>query len=95
MKYRLLIPAYIEEAIRVLPPSLKRQIRAGLEAVHENPFTGKPLRDELKDYWAYRVNRYRIVYQIVHPRIEIHVVGIGPRAVIYERVLASSRQKKN
>lgn len=94
MKYRLVIPPGVEETIRVLPPSLKSQIRAGLEAIQEDPHLGKPLKEELRGLWSYRVNRYRIVYRILHHSIEVQVIDLGPRAVIYERILALARRSK-
>ena len=94
MKYRLIIPLLVKEDIRTFPPSLKNQIRAGLEAIQENPHLGKPLKDELRGLWSYRVNRYRIVYRIVHHRIEVQVIDLGLRAIIYERVLAWARRVK-
>lgn len=73
--------------IRVLPPSFKKQVRAGLEAIQENPHIGKSLKDELRGLWSYRVNRYRIIYRIEHRRVEIQIIDLGPRAMIYDRIL--------
>ncbi|MBI3313521.1 MAG: type II toxin-antitoxin system RelE/ParE family toxin [Candidatus Omnitrophica bacterium] len=87
MKYTIVIPPLVEKTVRILPPSLKNQIRAGLEAIQENPHIGKPLKDELRGLWSYRVSRYRIVYRIEHRRIEIQVIDLGSRAVIYDRIL--------
>lgn len=94
MKYRMVIPPLVEETIRILPPSLKNQIRAGLETIQEDPHSGKPLKDELRGLWSYRVNRYRIVYRIEHRFIEIRVIDLGPRTVIYDRVLTWARHNR-
>ena len=89
MKYRLVIPLAIERDIARLSPNLKGKVRAALEVIRENPHLGKPLRDELKGHWSYRVVRYRIVYRIHHHRVEVQVIDMGPRNVIYERVIAA------
>ncbi len=94
MKYKLSIPPALEKDIAILPPSLKSQIRSALDILQEDPRIGKPLREELHGFWTYRVNRYRIVYRIVHHRIEVEVIDLGPRAVIYERILALARRSK-
>ena len=94
MKYRIAIPPLAEQIIRILPPSLKSQIRAGLETIQEDPHIGKPLKDELEGLRSYRVNRYRIVYRVEHRRIEIQVIDVGPRAIIYDRILAWTRQRR-
>ena len=87
MKYHVLIPPLVEKTLSRFPPLLKGRIRAALEAIQEDPNLGKPLKEELRGLWSYRVNRYRIVYRIVHDRIEIQIIDIGPRAMIYEKVL--------
>lgn len=92
MKYKIVLPPLVEETIRALPPSLKSQIRSGLEALQENPRLGKPLKDELRGLWSYRVSRYRIVYRIHARLIEVQIIDLGPRTVIYERILAWSRR---
>ena len=93
MKYRLVIPPAVEGIISTLSPDLKNKIRAALEAIREEPHLGKSLKDELRGLWSYRVSRYRIVYRIHHGRIEIQVIDVGPRNLIYERVLESLQPK--
>ncbi|HLD49681.1 MAG TPA: type II toxin-antitoxin system RelE/ParE family toxin [bacterium] len=95
MKYSLFIPLSVQADIRILPPLLKKQIRAGLELIQEDPHLGKPLKEELRGFWSYHVNRYRIVYRIIHHSIEVQVIDLGPRAVIYERILALARRSKS
>ena len=94
MNYRILIPPFVEKTIAVLPPPLKRKIRAALDEIQEDPRLGKPLEDKLKGLWSYRVSRYRIVYRIHHSRIEIQVLEIGPRSMIYERVIELIKRLK-
>ena len=93
MRYGLAITAEVTESIRILPPLIKRQIRGGLESIQEDPHLGKPLQDDLHGLWSYRVSRYRIVYLIHEHHIEVEVIDLGPRSIIYERV-SVSRQKQ-
>jgi len=94
LKYRLVIPPLVEETIAQLPPNLKRKIRSALETIREDPHLGKSLKDELRGLWSYRVSRYRIVYRIHHGRVEIQVIDLGPRNLIYERVLEAMKEQK-
>ena len=87
MKYKLLIPPLVEKTIAHLPPNLKKKVRFALLEIQEDPYMGKLLRDELKGLWSFRVSRYRIVYRIHLNRIEIHVIDIGLRNIIYERIV--------
>ena len=84
----------VQETIIHLPPSLKQKIRCALETLSEDPHLGKPLKDKLKGMWSYRVSRYRIVYRIHHNWIEIQIVAIGQRNLIYERVLETLRVQR-
>ena len=88
MKYRLVIPPAVEQTLIHLPPNLKRKVRSALEAIREEPSLGKPLKDELKGLWSYPVSRYRIVYRIQRHMIEIQIIDIAPRSVIYEHIVA-------
>lgn len=95
MKYRLIIPPSVEETIAQLPPNLKRKIRSALETIREDPHLGKSLKDELRGLRSYQVSRYRIVYRIHHGRIEVQVIDIGPRNLIYERILEAIKEQKS
>ena len=87
MKYLLVIPPSVETVVAHLSPEIKRRLRNALEAIQEDPHLGKPLREELSGFRSFRVNRYRIVYRIHHGKIEIQVIDIALRSVIYEHVL--------
>lgn len=93
MKYRLIMPTSVQETIAHLSPNSKRQIRAALEMITEDPHLGKPLRDNLADLRSFRVNRYRIVYRIHHSKIEVQVIDIALRSIIYERVWSLIRMR--
>ena len=87
MRYKLVIPNDIALRLRALSPSFKRQIRNALDAISEDPHIGIPLRDKLKGFRKYRVSRYRIVYEIFHRTVEVHIVEIGRRELIYDILL--------
>ncbi len=83
----------MEQTITHLHPVLKKKVRAALEEIQLDPYGGKPLRDELKGFFSFRVSSYRIVYRIRHRYVEIQVVDVGPRNVIYERAIELLRIK--
>jgi addiction module RelE/StbE family toxin len=84
--FRLDIPAHVADRIRHLHPDLKKNLKAALRAIAEDPGRGQPLLGELKDYWKYRVKRFRIVYSVDRPRRLIRIFAIGHRQKIYEKV---------
>lgn len=79
----------MEKTVRRLSPDLKKKIRAALEEIQDDPHLGKPLRDELKSLRSYKVSKYRIVYRIHNQTVEIQIIDIGWRNIIYERILRS------
>ena len=79
---RLRMAEDLARLIRGMHPSLKKKVRASLEAVLADPTSGKALRDDLAGLRSFRIGRLRMVYRV--SRTEIQVVAIGPRTVIYE-----------
>ena len=77
---RLRIPHEVAALVRGLHPVLKRKVRAGLEALLQDPCAGKALRNELQGLRSYRVGRFRIIYRLGD---ELEVVAFGPRGSIY------------
>lgn len=86
MPYRVLIPPHVEGLIAKFHPSLKKKIRAALDDLAQDPYQGKPLKEELMGLYSYRVARYRIIYSIHHDVLEVHVVAMGPRKIIYQSI---------
>ena len=79
--------------LRSLHPDLKRKVRAGLDAIREDPSAGKELRDELAGLRSFRVGRLRIIYR-VSPKGVIELVAIGPRRTIYEETFRRVRRER-
>lgn len=84
MAYRVLIPPHVEARIAKLPPFLKSKVRTALDHLSQYPFEGKALKEDLAGLYSYRVARHRIVYSIHHSLLEVHVVALGHRGVIYK-----------
>ena len=82
--YRLRVPESVADLVRGLHPKLKAGIRAALKMTIDDPYCGKPLKDELDGLRSMRVKRFRIVYRLAVIEKEIEIVAIGPRKSIYE-----------
>jgi mRNA interferase RelE/StbE len=88
---RLRVPDEVRDAIGHLPPDTKRKVRAALVAVLNEPNIGEPLRDRLSGYRRIRIGRWRVVYR-ERGRV-VDVFAIGPRATVYEDLLARLRPR--
>jgi len=81
--YKLRIPDETADLIKNLHPELRRRVKAALKTILNEPFSGKALKDELKDLRSFKVRRFRVIYRISSKTI-IELVAVGPRKNIYE-----------
>lgn len=58
-------------------------IKNNLENSNNPRSFGKPLKGNLKEYWRYRVGKYRIIAEINDVEVRILIVAIGHRSDIY------------
>ena len=91
MTWRLVVTPKVEALLRALPPQTKRYIREAFDEIRRDPWSGKPLRDELNGLYSFRVRRFRIVYQIERSLITVIVVGLGQRGSIYLEIVEGFR----
>ena len=82
--YKLRVPDDVAELIRAMHPDLKKKIRASLQIILSDPYSGKALKDELEGLRSFRVSTFRIVYRISSKK-QIEIIAIGPRERIYEK----------
>jgi mRNA interferase RelE/StbE len=82
------------DLVRTLHPDLKRKIKAALQAVLNDPRSGKALKNELEGLLSFKVGRIRVVYKIAKEKGIIEVVAIGPRKTIYEETLRLLKREK-
>lgn len=88
--FRVRVPTALADALAAFHPDLKRKIRAGMDAIGDDPAVGKPLREELEGLRSLRVGRFRIVYRVGRQVVE--VVAVGERTTIYQETLRLVRQ---
>lgn len=84
MTYRIRMTRLLQESGVKLSPEIKRLARQALKELAEDPFRGKPLKDELNGFYSYRFLRYRIVYRIEAEEKAITVVAVAHRSTVYQ-----------
>jgi mRNA interferase RelE/StbE len=82
--YRPDIPPHVAEAIRHLPPDVKRSIKQALRSLSTDPFSGTPLIRELSGLWKFKVRRFRIVYEVNRRARIIRIYAVAHRREVYE-----------
>ena len=83
-KFKLIYSATSRKQIKNLHPHLKPIIKAKVEQISAEPYTGKLLEKELSGYLSFRAKRYRIIYRVQEDTKKIEVHYIGHRKDIYE-----------
>jgi len=92
-RYRFRAAQSLIQLIRSLHPDLRRKVRAGIDAIREDPSAGKELRDDLGGLRSLRVGRFRIIYRIAGRRV-IELIDVGPRRTIYEETFRLIRRER-
>ncbi len=83
MSYSLLFKNTAVKSIKKLSEKDTQKIARVLESLKTNPFSGKKLAGEYKDYYSLRVWPYRIIYTIIKKELIVLVVDVGHRQGVY------------
>ena len=87
MKYKVIIRQKAEKQLNKLDDSMKlkimRYIKQNLNNTDNPKKFGKALRYNLKGFWRYRVENYRIIAKIEEDKLVILIVQVDKRDKIY------------
>ena len=83
-KFKLSYSETCFNQVKKLHPYLKPILKAKIEFISANPYTGKLLEKELSGYLSFRAKRYRIIYKVEEDTKTIEIYYIGHRKDIYE-----------
>ena len=84
-KYKITLSFTANKILKHLHPDIKKILRETLNDLSINPYSGKPLKEELEGYWSLPVSKYRVIYQI--EKSSIIVIYIGLRKYVYAKFL--------
>jgi mRNA interferase RelE/StbE len=74
------------KAIKKLDPTVRKRVRAAIDALREDPHRGKPLQLTLKGLYSWRTGDWRIVYRLERRRIEVVHATLGHRREVYDHL---------
>lgn len=83
MAFILLLKPKVQKELNKLTDREKSKIVLILEDILQDPFSGKKLEGDLKNYYSARAWPYRIVYEIRKKELVIVVIKIGHRQGVY------------
>lgn len=82
-KYKIVFAPTAERQFMRLSRIVRIRVAQAIAKLAMNPFLGKQLRGELKDYRSQRVGDWRVVYFIRHQIIQIEIIRIAHRREVY------------
>ena len=85
-RYLVRIPSEVEAFVRRLHPIIKTKIRNAIDEIGNDPYLGKPLKDELAGLFSFRVSTYRVVYQVKAREVLVEIIEVAARKIVYQKV---------
>lgn len=78
-KYRILFAPTAEKQFFALAKLVRVRMARAIAKLADDPFLGKQLKGELKEYRSYRVGDYRVVYFIRNHILQVQIIRIAHR----------------
>lgn len=85
MAYKLLFDDKIRKDLKKIDKHWQKKILEAIKTkLQEDPYIGKKLVGELSSYYRYRVNDYRVIYEIIEDEIILIIIKIKHRKDVYK-----------
>ena len=73
------------ELLSTFHPENKKQIKAAIKELCQDPYSGGDLEEELSGFKSYKMKRYRILYKLNEAENVIEVYHVGHRRDVYDQ----------
>ncbi|MBI2645339.1 type II toxin-antitoxin system RelE/ParE family toxin [Candidatus Uhrbacteria bacterium] len=83
MPYLVILPKKVQKDLNAIDSRYVDRIFAALEGLLYDPFLGKRLKGEYRNYYSYRVWPYRIMYSSEKEKLFILIIRIGHWQRVY------------
>lgn len=83
MKYQVKLTPQAKHELEKIPKVYSKKIFYALSWLEKEPFMGKKLHGQFKNYYSWKVWPYRIIYRILKKELLVFVVAIGHRQGVY------------
>jgi len=81
--YQVVLSKSAEKDLNKVDKKYRPHIFAALFDLRKDPYSGKKLKGEFRDYYSLRVGVYRIIYKIYKKELNILIIRIGHCRGIY------------
>lgn len=84
-KYKIVFAPTAEKQFIQLTKSVRIRVARAIAKLSNDPFLGKQLRGELREYRSFRAGDWRIVYFIRHRLIQVEIIRVAHRREVYKQ----------
>lgn len=85
MVYQVRLKPRAEKELRKLPKRDHDRVLVMISSLVDNPYMGKKLKGEQKEYYVMRIWPYRMIYRIYKEKYALIIVRIAHRQGIYKK----------
>ena len=81
--YKIEFTGEAESFLYKIDAYLRQIFLKKIKKLKKNPYIGKPLTGKLSMLWRLRIDKYRVIYQIIQNKLIVIVISIGHRKNVY------------
>lgn len=82
--FAVIIHPLARKSLRRLPRKQQERIRSEIDALADNPYSGKKLEGRYEGKYTWRAWPYRIIYTIEKNIVTVTILSIGHRQGVYK-----------
>lgn len=83
--YQIKLTGRAKKELKNIKKTYETAINSAIEEIKENPLVGKPLTRDLIRKFSYKIDTYRIIYNVNQKDKIVYILTAGHRATIYEQ----------
>jgi mRNA interferase RelE/StbE len=84
IRYKILFAPTALKQLQKFDRSVQIRLCNAIAKLGKDPFLGKQLKGELKDYRSYRVGNYRVIYLVRHRKVQVEIINVAHRREVYK-----------
>lgn len=82
-KYQIVFAPTAAKQLKRLDHQVQKRIVLAITNLASDPFLGKLLKGDFKDYRSYRIGDYRVIYFVRTQKIQVEIIKIAHRREVY------------
>ena len=81
--YKIVFAPTAEKQFLNLTKTVQLRVANAIAKLAKDPFLGKQLHGQLRDYRSFRIGDYRVIYYIRQQMVQIEIIRVAHRREVY------------